>query len=279
MPVAGGFSENAAPPETINDTAPDNPITARAVFLGERLDLRTLDTMTALARSPLVLRVGAGNAVLFRYGTVVLFGVPPEEEARFLARLQPLVNAPFEQPEFEEALVQARQGEREGVEEGVITLAGLSLERMQVIADVLAKSSVLSYCESDVSQVFDRIEPLAQRLRKKGTSRQEAKALVHYIGGSLLTQHRTVGRVAILEKPELLWEHPELERLYYRLSNEYELVDRQVALEAKLTLIARTAETLLDLLQSKRSLRVEWYIVLLIVIEIMLTSYEMFVHG
>ena len=35
-------------------------------------------------------------------------------------------------------------------------------------------------------------------------------------------------------------------------------------------MISRTAETLLGLLQSKRSLRVEWYIVILIVIEIVI---------
>lgn len=252
---------------------------ARALFLGERLDLRTLDTVGALARTPLVVRVGEGYAVLHRYGTAVLFGVNADDESHFLARLRPLVSAPFEKPETEDAVLQAHPADREGVEEGVITVAAFSVERLQVIADVLAKSSVLSYCESDVAQVFDRIEPLAHRLRKKGTSRREAKALVHYISGALLTQHRTVGRVAVLEKPELLWEHPELERLYYRLSHEYELNDRQAALEAKLTLIARTAETLLDLLQSKRSLRVEWYIVLLIVVEILLTTYELFIHG
>jgi uncharacterized Rmd1/YagE family protein len=49
-----------------------------------------------------------------------------------------------------------------------------------------------------------------------------------------------------------------------------------VALERKLDLISRTAETLLELMQHKRSLRVEWYIVILIVIEILLTLYEIF---
>jgi uncharacterized Rmd1/YagE family protein len=37
-------------------------------------------------------------------------------------------------------------------------------------------------------------------------------------------------------------------------------------------------ETQLELLQSKHSLRVEWYIVILIV-EILLTLYELFVRG
>ena len=61
-----------------------------------------------------------------------------------------------------------------------------------------------------------------------------------------------------------------------RLEDEYELRERHVALERKLDLISRTAETLLDLMQHKRSLRVEWYIVILIVIEILLTLYEIY---
>jgi hypothetical protein len=43
------------------------------------------------------------------------------------------------------------------------------------------------------------------------------------------------------------------------------------------SLIEQTATTALGLLQARRSLRVEWYIVILIVIEIFLTLYQMFV--
>ena len=50
-------------------------------------------------------------------------------------------------------------------------------------------------------------------------------------------------------------------------------------LNRKLELISRTAETVLELLQHRHSLRVEWYIVILIVVEILLTLYELFLHG
>jgi len=76
----------------------------------------------------------------------------------------------------------------------------------------------------------------------------------------------------------VLWEQPELERLYVRLEDEYELRERHLALERKLDLISRTAETMLDLMQHKRSLRVEWYIVILIIVEILLTLYEISTH-
>jgi uncharacterized Rmd1/YagE family protein len=87
-----------------------------------------------------------------------------------------------------------------------------------------------------------------------------------------------VGRVQMDDKPDLIWERPDLERLYLRLEDEFEIVERYAALERKLELISRTAETVLELLQNRRSLRVEWYIVILIVLEIMLTIYQMFFH-
>jgi uncharacterized Rmd1/YagE family protein len=49
-------------------------------------------------------------------------------------------------------------------------------------------------------------------------------------------------------------------------------------LECKLNLISTTAQTLLELVQAQRTLRVEWYIVILIVVEIGLTLYELFFH-
>jgi uncharacterized Rmd1/YagE family protein len=55
-------------------------------------------------------------------------------------------------------------------------------------------------------------------------------------------------------------------------------VDRFEVVESKLDLIGRTIQTAIDLIQSRRSLRVEWYIVILIVFEIALTLYEMFIR-
>ncbi len=77
------------------------------------------------------------------------------------------------------------------------------------------------------------------------------------------------------EKPDPVWDDPALDRLYLRLENEYELRERLVILEQKLGLISRTVETSLNLLQRNSSHRVEWYITILIVIEIVLVIYEL----
>lgn len=253
----------------------DIPVHARLV--GERIDIKALEDIHRLAPIPLTIVAGTnGAAVLFRYGVVVLFGLEPMEEASFLGHLAPFVHHPLPQPELEEATIRVRLGQREGVALDAIVIDRISVDRLQLVADILAKSVVLAYYEHEISDTFVHIEPLAVHLQEKGRGWRKSRELLHYIGGALLTQHRTVGRVEIMEKPEILWEHPELERLYQRLSEEYELRERHFALDKKLSLISNTANTLLDLLHTRRSLRVEWYIVILIVVEIILTLYELF---
>jgi uncharacterized Rmd1/YagE family protein len=119
------------------------------------------------------------------------------------------------------------------------------------------------------------VEPLARRLEKPRGGGRRLRELLRHIGGALLVQHRLIGRVEIQDKPELLWDHPELERLYLRLEAEYELRARGTVLERKLALIGQTAETALNLMQNRSMMRVEWYIVGLIVFEVLLYGYDL----
>ena len=59
------------------------------------------------------------------------------------------------------------------------------------------------------------------------------------------------------------------------MEDEIELGERAKILDRKLELISRTVSTTLDLLQTQRGLRVEWYILVLIVFEICLSIYDL----
>jgi uncharacterized Rmd1/YagE family protein len=253
---------------------------ARAVLFAERIDLKGLRGADALATNPLTVEVrGGGMAVLFRYGVVVFFDVAALEESAFLGQLGTFAASPYPSPETEAVRVRVEAQAREGgVQGGAVVLEDASLERLQVIADVLSKSVLLALYESQVGSEFDRIEPLAAELERSGRIPGQTKALLRKVGAMLLVSQRMVGRAAITEKPELLWDHPALEGLYGRLEDEYEIIERHAALERKLNLISSTVQTLLEMLGSRHSLRVEWYIVFLIVVEILLTLYELFLH-
>ena len=155
-------------------------------------------------------------------------------------------------------------------------LKDASTERLQIVANVMSKSVVLALHELQIAGAFDRLEPLAVGIKRRGRSGREARELIQQIGDILLTQHRMVGRVAIADKPDVLWDRPELQRLYARLADEYELAERNSAIDRKLSLVGETVRTLLELVQDQRSVRLEWYIIGLIFIEILPSAYEIF---
>jgi uncharacterized Rmd1/YagE family protein len=249
-----------------------------AWFLGERIDLRALERGSHVALVPLTVRAGEhGYAVLFRYGAVVSIALQPVEEAAFLETLRPFVHGAVAEPESEESDIRIEPDQVEGVDmEDRIVLYAASLERLQIVAHILAKSTVLAYYEERIAAIFDQIERLAEDLQRGARRPASGRELLRQIGNVLLTQTRTVGRVEVTEKPDVTWDMPELDRLYERLSAEYELRERDLALGRKLELIARTAQTYLDLLQNRQSLRLERYIVLLIGVEIVLFLYDLF---
>ena len=251
----------------------------RSLLIGERIDIKALENTERLAESPLVVRAGArGCAVVFRYGVTVLFEMDAMEQTAFLRQLSHLIYEPFDVTETENAsIVVQPDAAAETVLNGVVTLIAVDIERIQILADILAKSVVLEYYENQIARTIENIDPLTRDL-ERGHYGNTSKNLLRQIGGTLRIHQKMVGRVEVNEKPDVLWDHPEMERLYMRLEDEYELSERHAALERKLKLISLTAETILDLLNTKRSIRVEWYIVLLIVVEILLTLYELFLH-
>ena len=249
-----------------------------AWFLGDRIDLRALEHGETVALAPLTVRAGErGYAAMFRYGAVVFINLQPLEEAAFVETLSPFIHGRVDEPENEttEIIIGAdHQGRID--EQGRLMLREGRLEHLQIVAHALAKSAVLAYYEERLAAIFDRVERLAANLQYGARGPNPGRELLRQIGSVLVTQTRMIGHVEVTEKPDMVWEEPELDRLYERLSSEYELRERDLALGRKLDLIARTAQTYLDLLQNRRSLRVEWYIVILIVVEIVIILFDMF---
>src|SRR6185437_1626225 len=126
------------------------------------------------------------------------------------------------------------------------------------------------------ASVFDTIEPQASRLASSGKLPQGRKALLQLSGSALLAQHRVSGRIAFAEKPDALWEHPELGRLYARLEDEYEIIERGTLLNAKVGVVGSAAETFTDMMDTARSARLELLIVILILAELIIAAAALF---
>ena len=262
-------------PDTLNRGPLPDILTARAMVVGERIDTTGLERRDALSSAPLAFRAGGGLVVVFRYGVVVTIGLDLMAEDEILRSILPRVVGPLSDREQAAAALTVRPGQEEGVgADGAIRIAGLEHERLLLVADALAKSTALAQDERRVGEVLDTVEPWARKLATSGRNPGGRRRMIRQIGSALLVQHRLSQRVAVREKPDILWDRPDLERLYARLSAEYELVERADALARKLDLVGETVTVLTDLIDTERALRLEAAIVALIVFEIALTLFE-----
>lgn len=257
-------------PVTLNDRT-----TAHALLLGDRINTVGLER-DALCAAPLTIRTGVDSiAVIFRYGAVVLIGMSLQQEADFLKTITARVSGTCAAPEEELASIQIMAADSDQVPAaGVIQVKAMTAERLVLISDALAKSVVLAHDERQVAAVFEVIEPLARDLAIDGKARLNRTGILKLIGSALLVQHRVSGRVAITEKPDVLWDRPDLDRLFSRVEDEYELRERFDTLNRKLSVIAETANTLADIVDTQRSLRLELIVVALIAFEVLITIYQ-----
>ncbi len=264
--------------ETMIDS-PQPPRTrtrVRAMLLSDRIDTANLERDGVVSTAPLAYRFGkAGYVTLFRYGVVVMMGLAAEEEAEVLSGLQPRLIRPFKHPEEEFATIElAPDREEQILPGGPISLKAITPDSLIVIADALSKSVVLARDEHEVAAVFEMIEPFARRLAEQGRVFGGRRAILKQIGNALLVQQRVSGRVAVAEKPDVVWDRQDLDRLYARLEDEYELKERAEILSRKLTVISDAAEILTDIIDTRRSLRLEIIIVVLIAVELLVAGYQ-----
>ncbi|AZG76631.1 RMD1 family protein [Methylocystis sp. H62] len=268
--------------ETINSPATTaisrQALTARALLLGERIDTDGLERADLVSTAPLAFHAGqSGFAVLYRFGVAVLFGLSPLEEDEIVQKIGLRV-AGASRGDDETLIIEATpDGEEKALPDGRLAVKDLSEARLLVIADVLAKSVALGRDERRVNAVFDTIEPFAAELAARGSPPWKRKSMLELMGQTLLVRHRVSGRVAVDDKPDVLWDRPDLERLYARLEDEYELTPRARTLNAKIDVIGETARALTDLIDAARSVRLEWTIIILIAMEIVLTLFQMWV--
>jgi uncharacterized Rmd1/YagE family protein len=247
---------------TIQPEFPASPrvtrVTARALLLGDRIEAAGLERSDMISSTPLAFHAGAnGFVALYRFGVAVMVGLSPLEEDDVLKHVKLRVSGPHEHVDDESAILEISPDLDDKVPpRGAIAMKDLSAQRLLVVADALAKSVSLGRDEREVNAVFDIIEPFA---------------MLRLIGQTLLVQHRVSGRVAVEEKPDVLWDRPDLERLYARLEDEYELKERAETLKRKLDTIVETARTLTDMIDANRATRLEATVVILIMAEILLT--------
>ena len=253
-------------------------INVRALQLGERIEVKGLERDDAFSSSPLAFRTARdGVAVLFKSGAAVFIGMTPVEEEELIRGLQPRIVAPLAERETESVRLLLKPDDEDLVPSAsALQIKAADRDRLLLVAEAMAMSVALAYDERRIAVAFERIDAVAQTLQQRQLPASPRGTLLEQIGQALALQQRLAGRVDLDEKPDVLWDHPELERFWARLVDEYDLPQRGRAIARKLDVIRGTADTITDLMATRTSHRLELYIIALIGLEIVLGLYDSF---
>jgi uncharacterized Rmd1/YagE family protein len=111
-------------------------------------------------------------------------------------------------------------------------------------------------------------------LERRGTVSTRTRRLHRFIGEAISSRHEVLSVLHLLDKPDEVWDDPELDRIYDDLRAEFDLADRYQALESKLRGVQDSLELVLDVARDRRMWILEVSIAVLILVELVLSLWR-----
>lgn len=146
---------------------------------------------------------------------------------------------------------------------------------VDIICFVIAKSVALERIEDRVDVVFDEVEVLISNLGK-GSMELPDRDMARLASSILSFKFTSIAHIMVLDKPDITWDNPEADRLYLTMASLFELNQRYQEIKHKSETLLDMTDVFSSLSHARRSARLEWIIIALIVIEIILYVLEMF---
>lgn len=253
-----------------------------AYHLTETLKLKEIDRLFDRAAktqssSKLVYQDGEDRYFfIYRFGSVIFFNVEPARQTAIIERIRMMIGQKPEMLTSEEFVVEVRPGERNDVGFERAVLDRLTLERIDLMALVLAQSTALEYFEIKVDDLVRRTGDIGRDLRQKGRLTRGVGEIKRFIGHCISTKQELVASLYLLDKPDEIWNDQMLDALYRDAADMFELRDRYKTLDYKLRMIQENLELISELLQYRHANALEIAIVVLIAVEIALFVIQLF---
>jgi uncharacterized Rmd1/YagE family protein len=217
---------------------------------------------------------GDGDVFLYPFGAAVFHDVPAGQREEWLARIRTAMPKLTTKVVAESFSAREEPGARTGVVAGSLQLPALGPARIAAVAFVVAQSAAMEYYERLVEDLFARTDALVAPLERRGTVSTRTRKLHQFIGEAIASRNEVLSVLHLLDKPDEVWDDPELDRIYDDLRAEFDLADRYQALESKLRGVQDSLELVLDVARDRRMWILEVSIAILILVELVLSFWR-----
>lgn len=216
--------------------------------------------------------------VFYNFGSVVFFNVDTEVQKTTLERIKHFLPGNAEAVTTDEFILEVERKAKNSVSFDKVVVDKLNRDKIELVALILAQSTALEYFENRVEAILNQLGKITEDLAKVGRTRLSEKEIRQFIGEAMAAKQSLIGTLYLLEKPEETWESKVLDDLHQEATLMFELKERFRTLDYKLKTIQENLELLGDFTVNRQHLRLEWAIVALIVLEVILFGYDLFLR-
>lgn len=210
-----------------------------------------------------------GDIFYFPYGATVFWGISLERCSSYLEQIKEFETQPLEEIETDELTFTL--GDVPKIVEDEIILPNVDLLSRLAISHGLAQSVKLGTFESATRKIFDHTKHIPEDLAKYGRISLSRREIRRKMGDLFIERSSINLHVDVLDTPEFFWEYSELEPLYAMTANYLDLGTRVEVLNQRLDVIHELFEMLGNELNHQHSSRLEWTIIILIIMEVVLS--------
>jgi uncharacterized Rmd1/YagE family protein len=210
----------------------------------------------------------------FPYGVVIFWGFSDEDEKTVLKELKQFEKETLSKLELDE--FSFCYGNSMKIEEDEIVLHKKDAMIKLAISYAISQSVKLTVFEEAILRTIESSKKITKDLADKGKIQLSRKEISRKIGQLYLERNVINLRSEILDTPEFFWDHAELEPYYRRMTHYLDVNKRVDLLNRRLTLMHELFEILGNALNHRHTVRLEWTIIILILIEVVLVVFRDF---
>ncbi|WP_417853839.1 RMD1 family protein [Xanthomarina gelatinilytica] len=204
---------------------------------------------------------------IFHYGLVCFFNMVPAEIEKAFMDIKPFCDPFFTKKNSEEIPIYIQPNTLK-VQFDHVVLPELNQEMIRLVMLNTSQSVALNGYSEITEELLMETNKHTKYLENKGKLDISGNKLKRFIGKVLNIKNRILENLYIFDSPVITWENEQLNKLNTDLKQTFDLKDRYRLIHDRIEIIKENLELFKDIMDHKESSRLEWVIIILIVIEV-----------
>jgi uncharacterized Rmd1/YagE family protein len=206
---------------------------------------------------------------VLNYGVVAFANYSDVEKSDFIKFIRSYCDKVVEGTFQEDLVVEVDPDRKLTFTHNSLVVTLLNENVVRIIMLNIAQSVAMELYETLGNDILEGTKKFAEQLEQNGRMTVSRKNLLKFIGRTINIKNSIIDNLYVFNSPDVAWENEFLEKLDRGLRELFDINTRFRELDYELRIVQDNLRIFTDIMQNRESTRLEWIVILLILIEVM----------